>query len=178
MKTVKLLPLLLLFVLGSCSSVRVSSDYDTKTNFTGYQSYAFNKTAIDKAEISDLDKRRILRAIDDELTKKGMTKSDSPDILVSFFTKAADQVYVNQWGPGWGWGWGWGWGPGFWASSTTVTTATEGTLYIDLIDAKTKELIWQGEGQGTLSKRAEKKEENIREFVAKILEQYPPGAKK
>ena len=70
MKTMRMLPLLLLFVLGSCSSVQVASDYDTKADFSRYKTYAYHKNAIDKAEISDLDKKRILRAIDDEMIRK------------------------------------------------------------------------------------------------------------
>ena len=177
MKTIKLLPLLLLFVLGSCSSVRVANDYDTKADFSKYKSYAFHRTGIDKAEISDLDKRRILRAIEDEMTKKGFTKSESPDMLVSFFTKSNENINISQYGPHWGWGWGWGWGPGFWGSHTSVSRNTEGTLFIDLIDASNKELVWQGQGEGVLTNETEKKEERIREFVAKILEQYPPTKK-
>ena len=86
------------------------------------------------------------------------------------------------WGPGWVWGglggggggaWGPGWG-GAWGPS--VSTSTEGALYIDLIDTQKKELIWQGRGQGTLAntRDIEKKEARIREFVSKIMEAYPP----
>ena len=58
-----------------------------------------------------------------------------------------------------------------------VSTRTEGSLYIDLIDAKSKELVWQGRGVGTLNniKNIEKKEKRIREFVSEILEEYPPA---
>ena len=42
---------------------------------------------------------------------------------------------------------------------TTITSSTEGTLYIDFIDAKKKEMIWQGEGTGVLTKNTHKKEE-------------------
>jgi hypothetical protein len=62
-------------------------------------------------------------------------------------------------------------------NQTTVSTSTEGTLYIDLIDAKKKEMIWQGEGIGTLTRNIDKKDEKIAEFVAKILAQYPPVKK-
>ena len=50
-------------------------------------------------------------------------------------------------------------------------------LYIDLIDANDKELVWQGRGVGTLNniKNIEKKEERIREFVSEILSEYPPN---
>jgi len=129
MKKIKvfLLPILALVFLSSCVSVRVVSDYDREANFNEYKSYAFYKTGIDKAQISDLDKKRILKAIDAE------------------------------------------WGP-------NVSTRTEGSLYIDLIDAKNKELVWQGRGEGTLNnvQNIEKKEQRIREFVAEILQAYPP----
>ncbi|WP_396636901.1 DUF4136 domain-containing protein [Maribacter sp. R77961] len=193
MNTFKLLalPVLALFFLSSCSSVRVLSDYDQKADFNGYKSYAFYKTGIDKAQISDLDKKRILRAIETEMASRGFVKSESPDLLVSIFTKEQERVdvYNNNFGwGGWGgfggWGWGWGglgWGPGLgwgWGGGPAVSTSTEGSLYIDLIDTKSKELVWQGKGEGTLAntKNIRKKEERIQQFVAQILEQYPPDA--
>lgn len=186
------LPVLLVLFLSSCTSVRVLSDYDRGANFNTYKSYAFYKTGIDQAQISDLDKKRILRAIETEMGSRGFVKSESPDILVSIFTKEREQVDVFNnnfgwgWGGGWGWGWGgfgpgWGWGgfgPGWGWGGNTVSTRTEGSLYIDLIDAKRKELIWQGKGEGTLgnNKNIEKKEARIQEFVSEILQQYPPNA--
>jgi hypothetical protein len=177
MKTLKFLPFLLLFVLASCSSIRVNSDYDKQVDFTSYKTYAFHKTGSDKAEISDLDKKRILRSIDETMVAKGFTKSETPDLLISFFTKEREEVNVNQFNAGWGYGWGWGWNPYLWGGNTTVSRHTEGTLYIDIIDAKKKELIWQGEGEGVLTKDTNKKDEVIKEFVTKILDQYPPQKK-
>lgn len=178
MKTIKFLPMLFLFVLASCSSVQVATDYDKNVDFANYKSFAFFKPGVDKVEISDLDKRRILNAIDAELTAKGITKSENPDLLVNIFTKSRQQVDVNQFNAGWGYGWGWGWNPWMWGgSSTSVSTSTEGTLYIDLIDARKKELIWQGEGVGVLTQNINKKDARIQEFVKKILEKYPPGKK-
>lgn len=170
--------LLLFMVVASCSSVRVASDFDKNANFDQYKTFAFYKTGIDKAEISDLDKRRILRAIESELMAKGFTKSENPDMLVSIFTKTREQVnvYNNGFGP---YGYGWGWSPYYWNNyNTSVSTTTQGTLYIDLIDAKKKELVWQGMGTGYLTQRMEKKDERIQEFVSKIIEKYPPGMNK
>lgn len=71
MKTLKLLSLLCITALTmSCSSVRVSSDYDEAVDFNQYKTYGFLKSGIDKAEISDLDKKRIMRAIETEMQKK------------------------------------------------------------------------------------------------------------
>ena len=178
-KTLKVLPFLALLILASsCSSVRVATDYDKNAKFEDYKTFAFFKTGIDKAEISDLDKRRILRAIETELLAKGFVKSENPDVLVSLFTKSQQRVnvYNNNWGLG-GWGWGgfgpgWGWG---WNQQPTVSSSIQGVLYVDLIDANKKELIWQGMGTGYLSRNMEKKELRIKEFVSKIMEKYPPG---
>lgn len=180
MKFLKLTPLLLLFAIfiSSCSSVRVASDYDREANFSNYGTYAFFKPGIDKADISDLDKKRILRAIETEMEQKGFTKSENPDVLVSIFTKTNENIniYQNQ-NPYWGYGWGWNpwyWGSGF----NTVNRTSEGTLYIDLIDADDKELVWQGMGTAALAKEVNKKQERINEIVGKIMEKYPPGMEK
>ena len=190
MKNLKFLSLIVLasVVLTSCSSVRVLSDYNHEANFNEYKSYAFYKTGIDKAQISDLDKKRILYAIEDEMASRGFVKSENPDLLISIFTKEEERVdvYNNNfgwgwggawgWGPAWAWGPGWGWGWGGWGPN--VSTRTQGSLYIDLIDTKNRELVWQGKGEGTLAntKNIEKKEQRIKEFVSQILEQYPPNS--
>lgn len=188
MKAIKILPVLLLFILSSCgSSIKVYSDFDKSIDFGPYKTYAFHKKAIEKVQISELDKRRILQAIDSELAKKGMTKSETPDLLIGIFTKEKEQVDVSNfyggWGYGWGYGfgwnpyWGYGWNPNYWGGYPYVSSSTEGTLFIDFIDAKKNELVWQGEGVGYLTQDRSKKEALINEFVAKILAQYPPAKK-
>lgn len=166
--------LVLLVILQSCSSVKVATDYDKAVDFNAYKTFAFFKPGIDKAEINDLDKRRILRAIEAELISKGYTKSNNPDVLVSIFTKSREKVnvYNNNYGYG-PYGYGWGWSP-YYGNNTTVSTSTEGVLYVDLIDANKKEMIWQGMGTGYLDQDIDKKNELIKEFVSKILENYPP----
>lgn len=171
-------PLLLVLIIAafsSCSSVKVASDYDQNTNFNQYKTFAFFKPGIDKAEISDLDKKRIMRAIEAQLTAKGFTKSDNPEMLVSIFTTAQQRVDVYN-----NYGWGWGpWGPynpywGGYGYGNSVSRSTEGTLYIDLIDAGKKELVWQGQGTGYLAKDVSKKQDRINEIVQEIMTEYPP----
>ena len=171
-KTLTLLALLIL--LSSCSSVKVAADYDKEAKFNDYKTFAFFKTGIDKAEISDLDKRRILGAIETALLEKGFTKSDTPDLLVNFFTKEKQQIniYNNNFNS-FGYGWGWARGP-FLGTRYNVSNSTEGTLYIDLVDTKRKELIWQGIGRGNLTTSVKHKEERINNFVNSILCSYPP----
>lgn len=178
MKILKYLPLLLVLLFASCSSVNVYNDYDKKVDFSQFKTFAFFKSGVDKVEISDLDIKRILKAIETEMLAKGFTKSDNPDLLVNFFTKSREQVDVNAFNNNWGYGYGYGWNPYIWGGNrTTVRTSTTGTLFIDLIDAKKKEMIWQGEGEGEIFKNQKNKEERIGEFVKEILKQYPPEKK-
>jgi hypothetical protein len=175
MKFFKFLPLFVLFIFTSCATVRVATDYDKEANFTEYNSFAFYKPGIDKAKISDLDKKRILRAIESEMTSKGIMKSETPALLVSIFTKERERVDVYNNNFGYGWGWNPWWYGGF--NNTSVSRSTEGSLYIDLIDAKTNQLVWQGVGTANLvTHDMEKKEERIREIVREILAVYPPGS--
>lgn len=177
MKTIKLF--LLLFVIGfsSCSTVRVTTDYDSKIDFTRYKTFAFYKKGIDKAKISDLDKRRILRAIESEMLAKGFTKSNTPDVLISVFAKSRKRVNVETrvgypnlfWYPTYYYG----------RDRIRITKQTEGTLFIDVIDTKNKNLLWQGIGSGVLrAKTGPKKEEKIQLFVKEILSKYPPENQK
>ncbi|GLB52806.1 hypothetical protein NBRC110019_18460 [Neptunitalea chrysea] len=176
MKFIKtILVVAIIAVTASCSSVRVVSDYDKEADFTTYKTFAFYKPGIDKAEVSDLDKKRILRAIEKELTAKGFVKSNNPELLVNIFTKEQKQVDVyNNYGY-----YGWGWNPWYWGGNyNNVRTSTQGSLFIDLIDAGSKELIWQGKGTGYLiTDNIDKKDERIGTFVHEILEQYPPEIK-
>jgi hypothetical protein len=167
------LSMLTLTLLG-CSSISVFTDHDSGVDFSKYKTFAYFKPGIDKVEISDLDKRRILKAIDQQMEGKSIMKSDMPDLLVSINTTAKEKVYVNQMNYGF-WGWGWGWNPWMWGpNANTVSTQTEGALYIDLIDAKTKQLVWQGKGKGGISEYTKDRDERIGIFVEEILKNYPP----
>jgi hypothetical protein len=178
MKSLKYISLLSIFILASCSTIHVYNDYDKQVDFSQFKTFAFYKPGVDKVEISDLDKKRILKSIEAEMIANGFVKSDTPDLLVNFFTKSSEQVDVNTFNNGWGYGWGWGWNPWMWGGNqTSVTRSTTGTLFIDLIDSKRKEMIWQGEGDGEIFKNQKNKEERIQEFVTKILKQYPPEKK-
>lgn len=175
MKALKFLPLVFLFIFASCASVRVASDFDKDVDFNQYQTFAFYKPGIDKAQISDLDKRRILRAIESNLAQKGMRKSENPDVIVSIFTKEKERVdvYNNYYG------YGWYWNPWYYHQGNSVHRATEGTLFIDLIDGKTNNLVWQGMGTADLRLSSpEAKEKRINEIVREILAKYPPQRKK
>lgn len=76
-----------LLLLVSCISISVNSDHDKKLDFSQYKTFAFYKSGIDKVEISDLDKKRILKSIEETMTAKGFIISESPDLLINIYFK-------------------------------------------------------------------------------------------
>ena len=164
-------------IISSCSSIRVSSDFNEDINFTEFKTYAFSKSGIDKVEINDIDKKRILRAIDIELYNKGYRKSSiEPDFLINFFTKTNKKIDYYPSNNYYGYAVPYG-GMGHYASSWYLNSSSynEGVLFIDIIDRNKNELVWQGIGKGYIyNDKPDNKNEKIKLMVNKILLQFPP----
>jgi hypothetical protein len=65
-------------------------------------------------------------------------------------------------------------GMGMGTSTTNVRTYTQGTLIVDIWDAKAKELIWRGVASDTLSEDPQKNVEKGSKALAKMFKFYPP----
>jgi hypothetical protein len=164
-----------LICLNSCSSIRVSSDFDKTAGFTTYKTYAFTADA-KNLPLDDINKTRILNAVAAELAAKGFTASEKPDVLIDVRIKANKVQTATASTDNYGAGYRYRWGGGF--SSTTINydSYTEGTLFIDMIDAAKNQLVWQGRGTGTVNPdiSAQKREQNINYAVKQIFVKYPP----
>jgi hypothetical protein len=154
---------------------KTSYDYDKTATFQAYKTYALR----DGTKVGDkLIDDRFVAALDAELARKGLTKSETPDILVAYhvaFDKQQDVSAFSTGGGPYGWRWGGGW-------STTDVRVREiliGTLVIDVVDAKRNEVAWRGIGVKEVNPQAkpDKRDRNINDAVKKILKNYPPSAK-
>lgn len=176
MKNLLLLACLLL-IAAACSSIKVSSDFDKTAGFTSYKTYAFTPEAL-ALPLDDINRNRLLGAIEKELSAKGFTKSDKPDVLIDVNIKAQTQLTATATNSGgyYGRGYRYGYGGGFSTTTINYDTYTDGTLFIDMIDANKKQLVWQGRGTKTLEEDASQKrrEENINYAVQQIFVKYPP----
>ena len=107
-----------------------------------------------------------------ELESKGLNKSKNPDLLITFSTNAKEKIYINTdylYS-------NWHYNPYFFGPMRSFPiNQIEGTLYINLIDSKTKKLIWQGKGRGGLSDYIKNRDEKISAFVSEILNNFPPA---
>jgi Domain of unknown function (DUF4136) len=163
--------LLFLTMLGGALAQHVQTDFDHQANFSKYKTYSWQEIK----PANSLWDARIKNAVDAQLTAKGWTQVDSGgDVAIVAIkttkTERTLQTFYNGFGGGWGWqGFG-----GFGDSTTTEQDYKEGTLLIDMYDAKTKQLIWRGSAEDTLSNKATQNEKNLDKGVAKMFKKFPP----
>jgi len=176
----KALYTILAVVLFACSSITVSSDYDRDATFSAYKTYAFTQQA-NELPVGDINRKRVMDAVDSELALKGFTKSDQPDVLIDLQIKAQQKETATAYNNGgYGAGYGYRWGGGFSTTTINYEQYVEGTLFIDMIDNTKKQLVWQGRGTKTIDETssAEKRESNIKYAVKQIFTKYPPKPSK
>lgn len=171
MKIYYLLPLFILGLLfTSCNTVQVTYDFDKSTDFNTYKTYNFHKNGIDKLELNDMDKRRILNSIEANLATRGLVKSENPDLYINVLASSKDKINVDN-------GYYGGYGP-YWGGPSRVYQYTSGTIIIDIIDNQKNILVWQGAGSGLNVSNLNTKAEDIPKAIEEILAKFPPPARK
>src|ERR1700758_1823931 len=166
-----------LAALGTAFAQQVKTDFDHQANFSQYKTYSWQEIK----PANSLWDARIKNAVDAQLTAKGWAQVASGGGGAIFDiknrqTQRSLQTFYDGFGGGWGWRrFG---GGGFGESTTTEQDYKEGTLVIDLYDAKTKQLIWRGSAEDMLSSKAEKNEKNLDKGVEKMFKKFPPGSAK
>jgi len=170
----KLIPIVILsiFTFLSCSSVTVNYDYDEEQDFSTYHTFkwlAKNKKNPPNAMKDPLAKRKTKNAVIKTLTAKGFSVQEKgePDFYVIVHTGVRNRIDISHWG--------YHYGP-WYGPNTSVYRYKEGTIFIDIIDGKKKELVWRGIGTGTVEPyySPEERTEAIQEVVMEILENFPP----
>ncbi|WP_312090193.1 DUF4136 domain-containing protein [Chryseobacterium sp.] len=161
--------------LSSCSPFRVQSDYAQTANFSTYKTY---KLRIDDLKLNDIDKDRVLNELSKQLQMKGLSSSNTPDLIINIKANHKKITDINTSNPGgmWGWGGGFGWGIGM--NRTWTSNYNEGAIIVDMIDAQSQKLVWQGIGSGISVDRPAAKQKQIPQIMSEIMANYPPGMKK
>ncbi|HEY3405609.1 MAG TPA: DUF4136 domain-containing protein, partial [Ohtaekwangia sp.] len=122
----------MLLVFAGCSSITTTYDYDKNADFTKFKTYAYDESA-EKLPIMQLDKDRLIAAVDREMQARGFSKSDNPDMLVGLHvtTHQGQTATATTTGTGmYGGPWRYGYGGGFTTTSVNVENYTDGTLFI------------------------------------------------
>lgn len=171
-------------LLTGCSAVQVSQDYLPETQFYDLKTYQWQSEEQKPSGNKDIDNpllvKRIRGAIEQVLTEKGYRKTTegSPDFYVSYNYDLNSKIESNDTGAGFSFGFGsrsrFG-GIGI-NSGREIREYNQATMLIDLVNAKTKDLIWRGKGTRRIPDHSTpaKTTETVNEIVAKILYQFPP----
>ena len=170
-------------VLNACAAIPVSTDYEPGWQLPSPAAYAWIKRPahrVDPMVDNDLVAARIQRAVDEQLEGKGLNRAKSEaeaNLLVTYHIGEEEKLDINSFHSNYGYYPCWHcWGPGF-DNDIWVTQYTQGKLVIDLIDAKTKQLVWRGVASRRVPSfdSPQERDKYVRETVAAIFKKFPPG---
>jgi len=181
MRVSKIIVGLSVFVLlAGPAFAKVRIDFDHSINFSKYRTFKWVQEPDPK---NSFMKPRIINAVNGQLIGKGLEPDTSDADLVIKATSKTEEIPVwNTWysggmggwgGCGWGWG-GCGWGGGGGWATTTVDYRVEGTLVVELLDARTHQPVWRGVARHSVSSKPEKAAEKLQKEIRKMFEEYPP----
>jgi hypothetical protein len=164
----------ILALAATAFAQKTNIDWDRSANFAEFHTYAWEPSP---HPAQGFWNQRIVDAVNRELQAKGLKMVDSnPDLWVVYSKSIHDQKQVvgtsYGFGPGWYWG---GWGPNTVNYNTYVTK--QGTLVVEIADAKDHQLMWRGSVTDTLSDNSNRNISKLDKAVAKLFRDYPPKQK-
>ena len=178
-------------VLGGCTTITIRTDYDPQQDFSGLHTFSWatltqEPTGNIKLDNPFLDKR-IRASVESELSSKGYVKdaTGKPDFLLRYLVTIQEKTDVHTIDTYYG-----GFTPiwcgsrvcyttGFWVPQTVAYVYEEGTLILDILDAKESKLIWRGSAAAEVNESGtpEQKRARVENAVRKLLAQFPPKGK-
>jgi uncharacterized protein YceK len=188
MRVVKLMFLLMvILMLGGCSGIRVSQDYDPGTDFSNLGTFAWEsetqpKTGDIRVDNPLLD-TRIRKAVDATLVNMGHRKValGLHNFKVNYTYAVRTKLDSSSVSVGTGFGIGGGGSFGGIGIGTPVGGGShdEALLVIDFTDPRTGNLLWRGTGTHRVNLRSTPDENTaaINALVEKVLAQFPGSRK-
>lgn len=168
MKTIVCAALAVLISASLARAQSVNTDADPSAPFSTYKDYAWTTGT---PALESLGEQRIRAAVDLQMSAKGfrLATDVTPDVYIAthVLTQKEPQVIANGFGP-------WAFGGGF--GTIDVNTLVQGTLVVDMYDAKTKKMVWRGVATDTVSEKPSKNTSKINKALAKMFRRYPPSS--
>jgi len=188
MKKIFLIILTTLFLAACSSGPDLRSDSDPSADFSQFKTYGFfDEYSTDEKEYTTLVTQYFKDALRAEMNGRGYVyTTQNPDLLVNFHANFSEKLRVSS-SPSYGVGVGMGY-PGYYGyrgahygtyasynyNTTNVSQYTEGTVNIDLVDARKKQLAWEGVAVGKVNEKKIADLQNaVSRTVVAIMVQYP-----
>ncbi len=178
-------------MLFSCATVQVTTDYDHSKDFTVLKTYAIYQNPKAAKTVSELNIDRILNGVRSTLAAKGYTESQTPDFWVNINAVVKNEKSLSATTDFYGYGgmyrpygyWGGGMGMGSAYTQFNVDNYKDGSIIIDMIDAKANKLFWEGIGNSEIDGQINDPDQKVADAINKILSTFPnaglqPAAKK
>jgi hypothetical protein len=171
---------LFLFGLSSCAV----TDFDRSADFYQYKTFAWGKSEVDVSNPlyeSDLIRKRIRHAVEEEFARRGIVKSNAnPDFVVRYHTYTEEKErttggtpYSYRYFPFRFYPFLYGWGYAYpFVDRPQTTEYTEGTLILDIIDRRSDELVWRGSVSGSVDDESRLRKQ-IEKGIKAIMKKYP-----
>jgi Domain of unknown function (DUF4136) len=163
---------------GCATKPNVRAEYDHAADFGKYRTFNFvPQLSTDKKGYSTLTTEQLKSAVTHELQQRGYQVSTEPDLLVNFSGRLEDKQSIESSPTGYyGYRTGYyGAWPGYAMGSDVYTVNyKQGTLNVDIVDAKTMRMVWEGVTVGEVTKKHLKdREATINKAVSNIFAKYP-----
>ena len=164
---------LLTFLFLSCATTQVKYDYDPSADFSSYRTYNYFSDI--NTGLSELDTKRLFRALDSVLQQKGMKLSEEPEFLINIQGQSYYNPQTSSVGVGVG-GTGGNVGGGVSIGVPVGGGSMEREIIFDFVDNEKDQLFWQAVSSSNISEKAspDVRERKIAEIVSKVLSKYPP----
>jgi hypothetical protein len=137
---------------------QVSVNYNHSQSFAQYHTYAWGSNNANQVQNSILA-QVAQQDINSALQGKGLQmvqENQNPDLIVTANGGMRQQTSYSAWGMR---------GIGGGMGGITPEQNVEGTLVVDLYDAKSKSLVWRGIGQNTLNKNGNKNQQMVEKAI-------------
>jgi hypothetical protein len=161
--------LLLALLTGGCASWQTAAEIRPGTDFTRYRTWAWVPRSLMPPADPGMQNEAIAlwlgSEIDGGLGARGLARDDAaPDLRVSFRVSVTDALGETLWGYGYG------------ARDGGFTTSNyrEGSLVIEIAEARTGERVWLGVAQGVVPTDSDR-EERLRTVIRDLLALLPTG---
>ncbi|MDN3493952.1 DUF4136 domain-containing protein [Winogradskyella bathintestinalis] len=165
--------LFVLFFMTSCGST-VHYDYEKSTNFNNYKSYNYFDNM--KTGLSELDTKRLIRAMDAKLKNMGLSKSENPEFFIDIQSQDIHSRNNSNVGIGVGGGGG-RVGGGVSIGIPVGQRNNNREIMIDFVDKSNGErLFWQAIAESSYNPNAtpEIRAAQFEKIVEKVFSKYPP----
>jgi hypothetical protein len=162
-----------------CMLLNTASDYDKNINFAKLKSFSYYDKGIEQLALNNLDKPRMLNAVETAMAKMGFNKTDQPDFLVNVAVLSNVKARADWGYSGGGYQWdatasAYQWKDSQFGPINTNKQYQDGTIIIDFLNPRTKAIIWHGLCSGFNFDDYDNRELRINSAVKQILMQYPP----